>query len=390
MKLQTIGQLKKNDLAGKKVLLRLDLNVPLEKGEALAASDLWKIRSSLPTIDYLLHQGAALIILSHLGRPDGKKIKRYSLRPVIKKLAEMIGHKITLWDYPVSGWQAKTKKLRPHEVVALENIRFHPGEEKNDVKLSKQLAGLADLYVDDAFGNIERAHASMLGVTKYLPSYAGFLVQKELAELAGLLKHSKHPIVAIMGGSKISTKIGLIKHLLTKVDYLLLGGALANDVLQSKDIEVGKSLVDPNANLLNQFIMNNRLKLPVDARVGVSTGSKKYRISAIGRVRPNELILDLGPDTVELYSAIIRKAKTVIWNGPLGYFENPVYAWSTKELAKVIANSHAREYVGGGETVKAVLQNRLEDKLHFVSSGGGAMLAVLEQAPLPALRPLIR
>lgn len=384
MKLRVIKKL--SQLKGRRVLLRLDLNAPLTDGH-LEQSDLWKLRSSLGTLEALVENGARIIIIAHFGRPDGKKDPKLSLRPVIKKLGQMLGQKIEVWDDNLGRCQKKSLKLTDGQVVCLENIRFNKGEQTCDPKFSKQLASLGDIFINDAFGDVGGKYASNVGVTKYLPSYAGWLMDYEFRNLSQLFKRAKRPVVAIMGGSKISTKIGLIKHLLGKVNFLLLGGALANNVLRAQNVEVGMSLVDKQVAGLSGYIMSNKLKLPVDARVSTSYKAKA-RLTAIGNVAKNELILDLGPDTVNLYGNIIAKAKTIIWNGPLGYFEDSRYAVSTNEIARKIATAKAREYVGGGETVKAILRNRLEDKMFFVSSGGGAMLALLEGKKLPALEVL--
>ncbi len=384
MKLRVIKKIA--ELKGRRVLLRLDLNAPLTKGH-LEQSDLWKLRSSLGTLETLIEHGARIIIIAHFGRPDGKKDPKLSLRPVIKKFSQMIGQKIEIWDDSLISCQKKSLKLTDGQVVCLENIRFHKGEQTCNSKFSKQLAALGDVFINDAFGDVGGKYASNVGVTKYLPSYAGRLMDYEVQHLSQLFKKAKRPIVAIMGGSKISTKIILIRQLLEKVNFVLLGGALANNVLRAQKIEVGRSLVDNKVLRLDNYILSNKLKLPVDARVSTSYKAKA-RLTAIGNVGKNELILDLGPDTVNLYGNIITKAKTIIWNGPLGYFEDPRYAVSTTETARKIATARAREYVGGGETVKAILKNRLEDKMFFVSSGGGAMLALLEGKKLPALEVL--
>lgn len=386
MKLRTLKYL--SNVRGKRVLIRLDLNAPVKHGH-LEASDLWKLRASIHTVEHLVEHGAKVIIVSHFGRPDGKKDAATSLRPIVRKFAQMVGRPITLWTEHPRTLVARSKKLEDGTIAALENIRWYRGEEQNDKQFARSLAALGDVYVDDAFGVIQRTHASNVGVAKLLPSYAGFLLEYELGALYNVLSRSKRPIVAVLGGSKISTKLGLLKTLLSRVDYILLGGALANNVLQARDIEVGKSLVDKDAKLLHQYIYSNKLKVPVDVRVATSL-SAKSRLTAVGQVRSNEIIYDLGPDTVHWYSSVLRSAKTVIWNGPLGYFEDPRYGASTRELIKVLSLSKAKAYVGGGETVKAVLQSRLEDTLHFVSTGGGAMLSLLESSDWPALNVLMK
>ncbi len=387
MKLRTLQSIPVKKLRGSRVLVRLDLNAPIVNGR-LESADLWKLKSSVKTIDYLQRYGARIIIVSHLGRPDGKKDPQTSLKPILKKFSQMIGQKIEVWTKHPGKLEVESRKLEEGQVAALENIRWHKEEESCNLTFSKQLAKLADIYVDDAFGVIQRPHASNYGVTKYLPSYAGFLLEYEVKQLYNLIPRADRPIVAIMGGSKISSKMVLIKKLLKQVDYVLFGGALANNLLQAKDIGIGKSLVDSDAKVLHQYLVSNKIRLPVDARVATSL-DKPSKIVAITKVASLDHIYDIGPDTVELYSQIIRQAKTVIWNGPLGLFEDPRFGKSTRELIQILSDSKAKAYVGGGETVKAVLQSRLEDTLHFVSTGGGAMLSLLEDTDLPALQALV-
>lgn len=384
MKLRTLKDIR--SVRGQRVLIRLDLNAPVIGGH-LESSDLWKLRASIHTVEHLAEHGAKVIIVSHFGRPDGKKVMTTSLRPIIRKFSQMVGRPITLWTEHPSKLEARSKKLEEGQIVALENIRWYPGEEKNDPQFARTLAALADIYVNDAFGVIQRTHASTVGVAKLLPSYAGFLLEYEVKALYNVVSRSKRPLVVVLGGSKISTKLGLLKVLLTKADFILLGGALANNVLQARDVEVGTSLVDKDAKLLRQYIYSNKLKVPIDVRVATSLTAKS-RLTAVSQVRSNESIYDIGPDTVEWYAKVLRHAKTVIWNGPLGLFEDPRYGASTRELIQVLSLSRAQAYVGGGETVKAVLQSRLEDSLHFVSTGGGAMLSLLERNDWPALNVL--
>lgn len=374
-------------LKGRRVLLRCDLNASITNGK-VSSDDLWKLKCALPTIRYLLKRQAAVILVSHRGRPRGYD-HDLSLEPIVRVLAKELGRAIPLWRGSLSEMQNASRTMRPASIACLENIRFYKGEEGNDAHFAKELASLADLYVNDAFGNIHRRHASMVAITRYLPSYAGFLVQREVAALQHLLERAKRPIVAIVGGNKISTKIVLLKRLLRKVDYLLLGGALANNVLAAFDYDVGRSKIETDMLTWSKSLMSNKLKLPVDALVSSSLKARA-RTSAVGRVRTSELILDLGPDTIALYEQVIRTARTVIWNGPLGYFEDPRYAKATHALVAILMRSKAKAYVGGGETVKAVLMAKAEQRLHFVSTGGGAMLSLLEGRPCPALSALIK
>lgn len=373
-------------LKGKRVLLRCDLNASVTKG-AISKDDLWKLKSVLPTIQYLRRKKARIILVSHRGRPKGYD-HDLTLASIVKKLSSLLGIAIPLWHGDFDMYEAHSKKMVPGDIACLENIRFHHGEEKNDERLGKSLARLGDIYVDDAFGNIHRTHASMVAVTRFLPSYAGLLVEYEVKHLQGLLHRAPHPIVAIIGGNKISTKILLIKKLLRRVDWLLLGGALANTVLAAMDYKIGRSVVEEDMRSWSRSILHNKLKVPLDARVAASFSARTARYAAIGAVRDKEMILDLGPDTIQFYAGILKLAKTVVWNGPLGYFEDHKFAVGTKALVKVLTRIKAKSYVGGGETVKAVLEAHADDKIHFISTGGGAMLSLLEGRPLPALRAL--
>lgn len=375
------------NLNGKIVVLRLDLNAPLVDGR-MDPSDRYKLKASLPTIAYLLRQKAAVVIVSHLGEPRGFN-HDLTLRPVVALLARLLGRPIKFWPGDLESCQRQAKELRPGEIAALENIRFHHEEYANDPDFGRQLARLGDIFVNDAFGAVHRRQASMVAITRYITSYAGFLMEHEVTHLHKLLSTARRPLVAVMGGNKISTKILLIKKLLRQVDWLLLGGALANTVLASMDYQVGKSAIEDDMVSWSRGLMDNRLKLPVDARVASSLKAKA-RLTAIGRVGRNDIIYDLGPDTVELYGRVLRQARTVIWNGPLGYFEDRRYAQSTRALVSLLGRTRAKVYVGGGETVKAVLDQGLEKKLTFVSTGGGAMLTLLEGRPLPALQPLLK
>ncbi len=373
---------------GKRILLRCDLNVSPRSG-SLGPFDLWKLKSIVPSIRSLRNGGGAIILVSHRGRPKGYD-HGLSLRPVARALSALVRKPVAFWSDSIDAYAARSRTLTLGQVVCLENIRFHRGEETNSSSFAKQLARCADIYVNDAFANIHRTHASMVAITRYLPSYAGLLMEHEVSHLHNLLHHAAKPIVAVMGGNKISTKIRLIKKLLLKVEWLLMGGALANNVLAAMDYKIGRSMVEEEMISWSRGILHNKLKVPLDARVASSLHASKTRIAAIGAVRKHEMILDLGPDTVAFYAQIIRRAKTVIWNGPLGYFEDPRFGRATRDLVGVVAKANARAYVGGGETVKAVLEAHLEKKMHFISTGGGAMLSVLEGRPLPALRALMK
>ena len=371
-----------------RVLVRSDLNASFTDG-GIGSADLWKLKSSIATLDYLRKKGAAVIIIAHRGRPHGYD-HNLSLAPIVARLSKLMQRPIPLWDDGLEEYGERAQALAPGAVVCLENIRFFHEEEKNGDLFAKKLARLGDAYVNDAFGDIHREHASVAAITRHLPPYAGLLMEKELKNLYGLLSRAKHPIVAIIGGNKISTKILLIKKLLRSVDWVLLGGALANTVLSAMDYKIGRSIVEEDMRTWSRSILHNKLKVPLDARVAPSPSSKQSRFAAIGAVRNTEMILDLGPDTIEFYATIIRRSSTVIWNGPVGYFEDARFAVGTNKLVEVIAGAPGTAYVGGGETVKAVLAQHAEKKIHFISTGGGAMLTLLEGRPLPALRALIK
>lgn len=390
MKLRSIESL---ELKNKRVILRVGFDVPLMDGKV---SDDTRLKESLPTIKFLLAQGCGLTILSHLGRPNGRVDMKYSQAPVADKLQELLP------DVPVrfirdsvlqTGLADGLPQPKFGEIVMLENIRFCAGEETNDLEFAKSLAKLGEIYVDDAFSNAHRDHASVSAITNFLPSYAGLLMAKEIESLSEVLDNPPRPFVAIIGGAKISTKINLITSLLKKVDFLLLGGALANTILKAQGIQVGKSLIEEKmVSVASSFTLtDNRLKIPVDvlAAKEVSEQAVIYK-RAVGNLLADEIILDIGADTVQLYKMIIEKAGTVVWNGPMGYIEIEKFAGGTYEVAKIIAAQKGiKSVLGGGETVDAINHLGIKDKFSFVSTGGGAMLEFLEGKVLPAIKPLI-
>ncbi len=378
------------DVKGKTVLVRNDFNVPISKDGQV--QDDTRIAKALPTINYLLDQGAKVVVMSHLGRPKGEVDESLRLNNVAEKLSELLGKPVKKLDDCV-GEEVKKEisEAKPGEVILLENTRFYPGEKENDPAFAKELADLADIFVSDAFGAVHRAHASTVGVTKFLPSVAGLLLEKEIKILTEVLTNPKRPLVAIIGGAKISTKLGVISKLLDKVDVLLLGGALANTILKGRGVQVGKSLVEDGmleeANALP--IDKETLEIPVD--VVVAKERKEgvpSEIKGTGALSSDDQIMDIGPDTVKLFNNIIKNAKMVIWNGPLGVFEIPEFAKGTNEIAKAIVDSGAKAVIGGGETVDAVKEQGLEDKIWHVSTGGGAMLEFLEGKELPGIAAL--
>jgi phosphoglycerate kinase len=373
------------------VLVRVDFNVPLESGKV---ADDTRIRAAAPTLEMLLTGGAALGLVSHLGRPKGRDSK-LSLAPVAKRLAEIIGKPVRLLEDSVGPDVEKAvRALKPGDVVILENVRFHPEEEKNDPGFAKQLAAGFDLYVNDAFGTAHRAHASTEGIAHLLPAYAGLLLEKELVALGRILDQPEHPFIAIIGGAKVSTKMDVLRSLVPLVDTLAIGGGMANTFLLASGRPIGRSLAEPEketeARLITDEVEGNgkELLLPVDVVAAPSAdaegaaGAATYEVDEV----PSHLaIVDVGPRTIERYARAIRGAKTIFWNGPLGVFEVPAFANGTRRVAELMAESGATTVVGGGESVQAVEEAGLADKMTHVSTGGGASLELIEGKTLPGV-----
>lgn len=378
------------DVKNKKVLVRVDFNVPLTE---TGVGDDTRIRAALPTITYLLDHGAAVILCSHLGRPKGGPDPKYSLKPVAEHLAALLGKKVEFATDSIGPIaESAARNLKPGSILVLENTRFHPEEEKNDLGMAKQLADLADVYVNDAFGTAHRAHASTEGVTHFLPGVAGFLLEKEIQYLGQAVADPKRPFVAIMGGAKISDKIGVIKNLLKKADTILIGGGMANTFLKAKGMEMADSLVEDDSILLAVELLkeaSGKIHLPVDLVLAdrFDAEAAMKTISA-GDVPAGWRVLDIGPDTVSAYASVIEKAGTVVWNGPMGVFEFPKFAEGTYGIAKAVAASQAVSIIGGGESVAAIQQSGLADKITHISTGGGASLEMLEGLELPGVAAL--
>jgi len=383
------------DVRGKRVLVRVDFNVPLQEG---AVTDDTRVRAALPTLRYLIDHGARVIIMSHLGRPDGEPDPRYSLRPVRRVLQRLLGRNVTFVD-DIVGKEAHeaVERMVDGEVLMLENVRFHPGEKANDPGFARELASLADLYVNDAFGAAHRAHASTAGVAAYLPAYAGLLLAREVDTLTGMLAEPQRPFVAILGGSKVSDKFGVIDRLLECADTLIIGGGMCFTLLVAKGIDVGRSLVEddwvePAKAMLEKAGRNGvDLLLPVDFVVAADVADD-VDTGIVGReeIPPDMMGLDIGPTSVELFKEAIAAARTIFWNGPMGVFELRPFEAGTREVAVAVArNNRAVSVVGGGDSVAALKKFGLEERVTFVSTGGGASMKLVEGSSLPGLEALL-
>ena len=378
------------DVQGKKTLVRVDFNVPLEAGKV---TDDTRIRAALPTIQYLLDHGAAVILTSHLGRPKGKVIEELRLDPVAARLSELLGKPVRKLDDCIGPEvEAAAKALQPGEVLLLENLRFHPGERANDPAFAKQLADVAHIYVNDAFGAAHRAHASTSGIADYLPAVAGLLMEKEINFLGRALEWPEHPFVAILGGAKISDKIGVIENLLSKVEALLIGGGMASTFLLAQGYEVGDSLVEEGSLTIAERLLKqggDKLLLPVDVVIADAFSAEaNSRLVEASHVPTGWRILDIGPQTVELFKAKLSGARTVLWNGPLGVFEFEPFAAGTRAIAQALADIQATTIIGGGDSVAAIEQAGLAEKMTHISTGGGASLEFLEGKELPGIAAL--
>jgi len=378
------------DVNGKKVLVRVDFNVPTKDG---VVGDDTRIRAALPTIEYLVKNNAAVILCSHLGRPKGGPEAKFSLKPVADYLSSLMKKPVAFANDCIGPEaEAAAKALKPGEVLVLENTRFHAEEEANDMGMAKQLASLADLYVNDAFGTAHRAHASTEGVTHFLPGVAGFLMEKEIQYLGQAIADPKRPFVTIMGGAKISDKIGVIKNLLKKADSILIGGGMANTFFKAQGYPVADSLVEDEALETAKELLKEggqKLRLPVDVVLGDKFDPEAaIKTMAVGPVPDGWRILDIGPETVKSYGKVIAEAGTVVWNGPMGVFEMPRFAEGTYGIAHAVADSNAVSIIGGGDSVAAIQQSGLAEKITHISTGGGASLEMLEGLELPGVAAL--
>lgn len=382
------------DVRGKRVLMRADFNVPVnEQGEI---TDDKRITAALPTIKYLVDHKAKVILMSHFGRPKGKPVDSMRLDPVAKRLSELLGQPVVKVDDCIGEVvEQAVANLNEGDVLLLENVRFYAEEEANDLEFAKKLAAVGDIYVNDAFGTAHRAHASTAGVAEYLPAVSGFLMEKELKFLGGAVNDPKRPFVAILGGAKVQDKIAVIEALLNKVDTLIIGGGMAYTFLKAKGYEIGKSLLDADRIDFCKKIMADaeakgvQLLLPVDVVVAAEfAADAEHKVVAADQIPADWEGLDIGPETVKLFSDAIAKAETVIWNGPMGVFEFPAFAKGTNAVAQALADSSAITIIGGGDSAAAVEQAGLAEKMTHVSTGGGASLEFLEGKELPGVAAL--
>lgn len=387
MQLKLISSLK--NLKNKRVLLRLDLNVAVAKNKQILKTDAWRLDKAKATLDYLVKQQAKIIIIAHAGRPNGQVVKDLSLAPQAKYLSKLLKQNIKLWPGDVKQYANLSHELKNGQIVMLENIRFQAREQKNCQRLAKSLSLLGDVYVNDAFANIHRDRdTSMLAITKFLPSYAGFLIAEEVKYLNQILAKPKK-LTMIFGGAKVSSKLFLIQKFLPKAEHILLGGMLANTVLASRGYVFNQASYDKRELKLAKKLTNAKILLPVDGVVTKSLDAKKSSILKVEQATKNNLCVDIGPATVKEYLKILQSSKMIVWNGPLGYFENKFLTKNSQNFAKALAKLKQTTIIGGGETVELANRLGLLKQFNFVSTGGGAMMTFLEGKKLPALEALV-
>lgn len=382
------------DLSGKRVLVRVDFNTPLANGDI---ADDTRLQAALPTLEYLLDCEARVVVMSHLGRPKGEVDPKLSLRPVADRLSQLIGRKVELAPAVVGeDVRRMAESLAQEDVLMIENVRFHPGETKNDSTLASEYASLGDIYVDDAFGAAHRSHASVVGVAQRLPAVAGFLLEREVDVLEGLLENPERPFFALLGGAKVSDKLTLLGNLIPRVEGLVIGGAMCFTFLRSQGLEVGDSLVEEDQlaearRLLAEADRHEaEFLLPADVAAAqeIAAGAQ-HQVFSSGSIPAGWKGLDIGPRTIARFTEAINEAKTVFWNGPMGVFEVPPFDRGTNELARAVADASATSVVGGGDTIAALKGQGLLDRITHVSTGGGASMQVLEGTPLPGVEALL-
>jgi phosphoglycerate kinase len=393
MKKKTVRDI---DLKGKRVLVRVDFNVPLDP-QTNEISDDSRIRAPLPTIKYLIDHKCKVILCSHFGRPKGKVVEGMRLRPVAKRLSELLGLPVTnTRDCIGPEVENAASKLKEGEVLLLENLRFHAEEEKNDPDFAKSLSRLADIYVNDAFGTAHRAHASTVGVTMYLPAVAGFLMEKEIDYLSKALTDPAHPFAAITGGAKVSDKLGLLENILGKVDFVLIGGGMCSTFLKAQGYSIGQSSTEDDKLDFARGLIEKaekagvQLLLPGDVVVADTfAAGVPFKIVAISEIPESSYIMDIGPQTIDRFANDLHKCRTIVWNGPMGVFEYPEFRQGTEAIARLLAQLKATTIIGGGSTAEAVDELGLSDKMSHVSTGGGASLEFLEGKTLPGVAALL-
>ena len=384
------------DVSGQRVLVRVDFNVPLDEKTG-AITDDSRIRAALPTIRYLIERGARVILASHLGRPEGKANDKLRMTGVAQRLSQMLGKQVGVTKDCIGLETGKSvASLNGGEVLLLENLRFHSAEERDSLVFARALARLADIYVNDAFGTSHRSHASIVGVTEYLPSVAGLLLEKELKTLGSLLESPSHPFGVLVGGAKVSDKVGMLENIMNKVDVLLIGGGMAATFLKAKSYETGLSLIeadrlDTAVKIMEKAARNGvRLLLPVDVvTAGEISASAKGEVVSIENIPSQQRIVDIGPQTIQKFDEELRRCQTVFWNGPMGVFEIPQFAEGTQAMAKLLADLEAATIIGGGSTAEIVANMGLSDKMTFVSTGGGASMKFLSGETLPGVEVLL-
>ena len=384
------------DVSGKRVLVRVDFNVPLDEKTGKITDDS-RIRATLPTIEYLIDRGARVILASHLGRPEGKVVDKLRLTVVAQRLSQILGKQVGVTKNCIGSETKKSvASLKSSDVLFLENLRFHSAEERDSAVFARALANLADIYVNDAFGTSHRSHASIVKVTEYLPSVAGLLLEKELKTLGSILENQAHPFGGLLGGAKVSDKVGMLENILNRVDSLLIGGGMAATFLKAKSYEVGLSLIeadrlDTAVRLMEKASRNGvRLLLPVDVIVADGLDAEaKVKVVSIENISPRLRIVDIGPQTIKNFSEELRKCKTIFWNGPMGIYEKPQFAKGTKAMARLLAGLDATTIIGGGSTAEIVIEMKLADRMTFVSTGGGATLRFLSGKTLPGVETLL-